>query len=118
MNGGCPIVHDHEQSKVEPLMHREDKHKEVIGAALKESVDWIESVTGEWGRDDPKMMGLMEVLVDFGMMEASVDPIDAHVSEEQKEKEGEYEILPAVIVNVTVKSAIASDFSNEKHSGQ
>jgi hypothetical protein len=44
MNGDCPAIHEHEQEQIHELVHREEKYESVVGRALCESVQWVESM--------------------------------------------------------------------------
>ena len=83
---------------------------------LSESIDRVEGVRSVGGRHDPFMMSLVERLVDEWMVEASMDPVDAEVGEEDEDRELEDVVshergLRRMIVHLRV----ATDFADEAH---
>lgn len=48
----------------------------MVWHTLCEAIQWMESMACVKGRHDPFVMGLMECLVNFWVVQASVDPAD------------------------------------------
>lgn len=65
-------------------MQREEEDEEVVWDRLQISVYGVECVRGEWCRDDPLVVGLVNVLVEHGMVQNSVDPVYAIIREEEE----------------------------------
>ena len=59
----------------------------MVGNTLRETVQWMEGVTCEWGRHDPLVMRLVQRLVDSRVMQAPMNPVNEHIGERNKERE-------------------------------
>ena len=57
----------------------------MVGKALSVAVGGMECVRGERSRHDPLVVWLVDVLVDTGMVQTAVDPVDGRVGEEEEE---------------------------------
>ena len=53
----------------------------MVGKALSETIQGVESVGSKWSWRYPLVMRLMQVLVDQWVVQVSVDPVDAVVRE-------------------------------------
>lgn len=56
----------------------------MVWKALQEAINRVEGMASKWSWNFPHMMVLMKVFVDQGMMEIAMDPVDTHISEEEK----------------------------------
>ena len=56
----------------------------MIGDGLRIAVYWMEGVAGEWGRHDPLMVGLVNMLVQEWEVQPSVDPVDTIIREKEE----------------------------------
>lgn len=63
----------------------------------------------EWCRYYPLVMWLMECLVNAGVMQETMYPVDGIVCEEKIKWYGQDEIGPSVLVDVVIKSGVAHD---------
>jgi hypothetical protein len=88
-----PDVDEDEQGDVGELLEGEDEGEDVVGEGLGEAVNGVEGVGGEGGRHDPFVVRFVQALVDGGMVQAAVDPVDAKVGEEDEERELEVAVL-------------------------
>ena len=84
VNENRPYVHADEECEVEVFLNGEDVGKDVVGERLEVTVDWVESVGGEGGGNDPLVVWLVDVLVDEGVVFQSVDPVDAVIGAEEE----------------------------------
>jgi hypothetical protein len=86
----------------------------MIREALREAIDRMESVASIGSRHDPLVVRLVKTLVDPGMMQATMDPVDAEVGEEQEEWEL-HDVVPAArsFGREIVQLAAAAQFVQE-----
>lgn len=56
----------------------------MVRKTLSVAVGGVESVRGEGSRHDPLVMRLVDVLVDAGVVETAVNPVDSRVGEEEE----------------------------------
>ena len=82
-----PDVHAYEQDQVEVFLDGEEVGEDVVGEGLEVAVYWVEGVGSEGGRDDPFVVGLVDVLVDEWVVLPPVNPVNA-VIREHKEPDG------------------------------
>ena len=82
-----PDVDEGEQGDISELLKREKEGEQMVGYALGKPVQWMESVACKGSWHDPFMMALVESLVDQGMVQAPVDPVDTEVREENEQWE-------------------------------
>lgn len=87
VNHDCPEIDEHKQSDVRPLLKWKDKREKMIRYALRESINWVESMGGKRSWHDPLVVWLVEVLVYQRMMQSSVDPVDEVVGKRNEERE-------------------------------
>ena len=48
MDRDSPDVDEHIQDQVEQLVHREQEHIDVVGAALRKTIEGVEGMAGKW----------------------------------------------------------------------
>lgn len=92
-------------------MKGKDKSKDVIWDALGETIQWMKSVTGVWGRHHPFVVRFVKSFVDQWMMQTSMDPVDAHICKGDEEWELEVCIPPSwSLLGTVVQFGISSYF--------
>ena len=64
----------------------EEVGEDVVRERLEVTVDWVESVCGEGGGNDPLVVWLVDVLVDERVVFQSVNPVNAVIGEEEEPK--------------------------------
>ena len=89
-----PHVDQEIQDQVDKLVHREQEHVDVVREALSEAVQRVEGVAGERARDLPLVVGLVD-LVDEGVVQPPVDPVDDKVREHDEGDERPRDAPPA-----------------------
>lgn len=67
-------------------VQREEKDEEVVWDTLQISIYGVERMRGEWRWDDPLVVGLVNVLVEYGMVQSSVDPVYAVIGGQEEAK--------------------------------
>lgn len=87
-----PDVDEHEQSNVGELLQREEEGEDVVRQRLSVAVERVESVRGEWRRHDPLVVRLVQLLVNHGVVQAAVNPVDEEVGEADEEGELEKQV--------------------------
>lgn len=87
VNEHGPEVDKAEQDDVGHFLQREDEGKHMIRHTLGPTVEGVEGVRGEWTRHNPLVMRLMKGLVDTWVVEATVNPINKEVGEEDEQRE-------------------------------
>lgn len=76
-NEDSPEVDKGEKGDICELLEREDKRKDVVWYTLREAIHGVEGVACVRCRHNPFVMRFMQRLVDLGMMQTPVDPVDA-----------------------------------------
>ena len=86
----------------------------MVGQGLGEAVERVEGVAGKRRRHDPLVVRLVDVLVDERVVQASVDPVDAEVGEEQEERELQVRVPPAgAVLDPIVQLRVAAHLGHE-----
>lgn len=100
-------------------MEREDEGEDVIGYTLQVPVQRMERMACERCGHDPLVMGLVELLVECGVMQASVDPIDAEIRKSEEERELQVVVQVKGLVGWrVVEFTVAEDFGEEESDGE
>ena len=122
-----PDLDESEESDVCELLKREDEGEEVVRHALAETVHRVEGVAGVGCRHDPFVVRFVQGFVDVGVVQATMDPVDAAVGEQEEERELEVVVGPAkepdcwvrgYVCEGVVDEAVASDFGDEGGEGE
>ena len=69
---------------------------------LSVSIEGMEGVGGEGGRDDPSMMRFMQRLVYKRMMQSSMNPVNQTIGEHEEQRKLEDHVPPSIIFGVQV----------------
>lgn len=85
MDHDSPDVDERKEADVCQLLQRENEGENVVRQALGKAIERVESVARKRGRHDPFVVWLMERLVQAGVMQTTVDPVDKEVGEEEEE---------------------------------
>jgi hypothetical protein len=64
VNRNCPKIDQHEHEKVNVFVHGEEEYVEVVREALGEAVDGMKGMGGKGSGYFPKVMCLVETLVE------------------------------------------------------
>lgn len=110
-----PEVDKDEEEDVGHLLQREDEGEDVIRDGLGEAVDGVEGMAGVGRGHDPLVVRLVQALVDGGVVEAAVNPVDEEVGEDEEERELE-EVVPqaGALLGDIVELAVAADLEQEE----
>lgn len=95
MDRYCPYVYEQEEHNVSDLVEGEEKDVNVIGHALQEAVDRMESVRGKRCCDLPTVVRFVDGFVEEAMMQSAVDPVDEEVGEEEEREDVESKTRPS-----------------------
>lgn len=91
----------------------------MIGYALGEAVDRMESVARVGRRHDPLVVRLVQSLIDVRVVQASMDPIDEEVRKADEERELENVVQPERGVGGRiVQFGVSPHFSHKKRDGE
>lgn len=113
-----PDVDQHEEQDVRVLVQREDEREDVVWQTLGPAVERMEGVRGVGSRHDPLVVWLVQALVNHGVMQAAVDPVDEEIGEHEEERELEYVVQrKRRVANSVVHVSVAADFEEEKGNG-
>lgn len=82
-----PDLDEGEEQHVRPLLKGEDEREDMVRQRLGKAVHGVEGDGGEGCRHDPFVVGLVHVLVDPGMVQATMNVVDAAVGEHEEERE-------------------------------
>lgn len=75
------------QTQICHLLQREEKRENMVWHTLAPAVEGMECIAGIRRGDNPLMMGLVKTLVDKGMVETSMDPVDTEVGKRHEQRE-------------------------------
>lgn len=114
-----PDVDEDEEGNAGNLGEWEQEWEDVVRETLGVTVGRVEGVRGKRGGHDPLVVRLVDVLVHPGMMQATVDPVDAQVREEDEERNLEV-VVPAsrAFVCRVVELGVAADLGEEPRDGE
>ena len=90
----------------------------LVGKGLDISIKRVESQSSPGSRHNPLVVRLVDVLVDAGVVLDAMNPVDADVVENHIQSSRSEQPWPAVVANVGVKQALATDFSEEPRQSQ
>lgn len=76
-NEDGPEVDESEEGNVCELLERKDEWKDVVWYTLREAIHRVEGVAGVRCRHYPPVMRFVQCLINLGMMQTPVDPVDA-----------------------------------------
>lgn len=114
-----PDGHEDKQGQVGDLLQREQERVQMVGEALAESVHGVESVAGKRRRHDPFVVGLVQVLVDPGVMQPAVDEVDAAVGERDEERVLQVCVeRKGALLGEIVELGVPAHFGDEAQRGQ
>ena len=91
----------------------------MVGHALREAIQRMESVACVWSRHDPFVMGFVENLVNLWVMQASVDPVDEEIGKD--DKQGELHVVIQgkwLIGQIIVEFSVAANLAEEEGRGE
>lgn len=86
-NEDSPEIDEGKESNICELLEREDEWEHVIWYALREAIQGVEGVTGVRGGHYPFVMRFVQRLVNLGVMQAPVDPVDTQIREDDEQWE-------------------------------
>lgn len=86
-NEDSPEINEGEECHICELLEREDEGEKVVRYALREAIHGVEGVAGVRGRHYPFVVRFVQRLVDFGVMQAPMDPVDKQIREENEQWE-------------------------------
>lgn len=82
-----PNIDETKQENVSCLLQWEDERKEVVGHTLGPAIDGVKRVGRKRTRHNPLVVRLVQGLVDEGMMQAAVDPVDKKIGKGDEQRE-------------------------------
>ncbi len=110
----CPDIDENEERDISKLLKREDEWEHVVWHTLCKPIQRMKRMAGIWGWHDPLVMGLVQRLVDFRMVQAPVNPVDAQVR--KADKQGELHNVvqrKGSIRRSVIKFAVTAHFGKE-----
>lgn len=82
MNQDSPDVDEDKKEDIGKFLQGEQEGENVVGDTLSVAVDGVEGMGGVRAWHNPFVVGLMQVLIDEGVVKAAVDPVDEEVGED------------------------------------
>lgn len=82
-----PNIDETEQDNIGCLLQREDEREEVVGNTLGPAINGVERVGRKGTRHNPLVVRLVQGLIDEGMMQAAVDPVDKEIGKGDEQRE-------------------------------
>ena len=109
VNADSPAVDAEEEGKEQPIVDGEQVDGDVVGDALAETVHGVESVAAKGGGVAIRVVGLVDQLVDEGVVQAAMGPVNQTVSEGEEETEAEDHVGPAVVIDIGVDFRVPAE---------
>ncbi|EER40561.1 predicted protein [Histoplasma capsulatum H143] len=114
MNQDSPDVDEDKKEDIGKFLQGEEEGEIVVGDTLSVAVDGVEGVGGVRAWHNPFVVGLMQVLIDEGVVKAAVDPVDEEVGEDDEERELEVVVeRKGSVFEVVVHFCIPADLEEE-----
>lgn len=79
-----PDIHADEEGEVEVFLDGEEVWEDMVGERLEVPVEWVESVCGEGGGNDPLVVWFVDVFVDEWVVFQSMNPVNAVIGEDKE----------------------------------
>lgn len=119
MNEDGPQVDKSEQEDVGKLLQGEDEGEDVVRDTLRPAIERVEGVRGVRAGHDPFVVRLVQGLVDAGVVQATVDPVDEEVGKADEEGDlDEAVVREGLFGGGVVKFGVSADLQNEERSRQ
>ena len=115
VNEDGPEVDEAKEEDVGHLLQREDEGEDVVRHTLGPAVKWVESVRGVGTGHDPLVVRLVQGLVDAGVVQTTVDPVDEEIGEADEEGELDEAVEgERLFRGGVVEFCESADFQNEE----
>lgn len=113
-----PQVDKQEGAHEDELVHREENRIDVIRHRLSETIKRMERIRSIRARHDPLVVRLVQTLVDHGVVQPAMDPVDHKVGKHDEE-EGLHPLVPAPLGNGrrVIELGEAADLEQEGRRG-
>ena len=82
-----PEVNEDEESNICELLQWKNEWEDVVWYTLRKTVHGVEGVASVRRGHNPFMVRLVQRLINHGMMQSSVDPVDAQIREKNEQRE-------------------------------
>lgn len=79
-----PDIDENKERDISKLLKREDEWEHVVWHTLCKAIQRMKGMAGIWGWHYPLVMGLVQRLVNFRMVQPPVNPVDAQVRKADK----------------------------------
>lgn len=119
MDHDGPEVDESKEDHIGVLLKRKNEGENMVGDTLGPAIQRMESVGREGTRHDPLVVGLVQLLVDQGMVQASVNPVDEEVG--KCDEDGELQdavVWERFLFKGIVEFGVTPDFSDKERHGQ
>jgi len=90
----------------------------LVRKGLDISIKRVESQSSPRSRHDPLVVRLVDVLVDTGVVLDAMNPVDADIVENHVQSSGSEQPWPAIVADIGIKQALATDLSEEPRQRQ
>lgn len=118
-NENGPDIDEHEECNVSKFLKWKDKREQMIRYTLGEPVHRVEGMTRVRRGHDPFVMRLVQGLVYLRMVQSSVDPVDAQISEADEQRKLKVVVeSKGGIRRRIVEFTIPADFGEEAGGGE
>lgn len=115
VNEDSPEVDKAEQEDVGHLLERENERENVVRHTLRPAVQGVESVRSVRAGHDPLMVRLVQGSVHARVVQASVDPVDEEIGEEDEEGELQDTVEgEGLFGGGIVEFGVSADFQDEE----
>ncbi len=113
-----PEVDEDEQGDIGDFLERKEERIDVVREGLREAVEGVKGVRGKGRGHDPLVMRFVEALVNRGVVEGAVNPVNAEVGKEDEER-----VLEVIVLGEgggrrgIIELGVAAHFGEEEGCG-
>lgn len=119
VNHDRPEIDECEEKNVREFLERKHEREDVVRNALRPAVDRMEGMRGIGSGHDPFVVWFVESLVDKGMVQPPVNPVNEEVGKGDEEGELQNAVVwEGLVSDRVIEFGISSDLGHEKRHGQ
>ena len=114
-----PEVDETEEENICELLEREDKREQVVRHTLRPAIKRVERMRCKGTRHDPLVVRLVQSLIDQGVVQASVNPVNAEIGERDEQRELNEAVKPErLLVECIVQFGVTTDLCDQERGSQ
>ena len=114
-----PEVDETEEEDIGELLKREDEREQVVRHTLRPAIQRVECMRCEGTRHDPLVVRFVQSLIDQGMVQSSVDPVNAEIGERDEQRELKETVeSERLLLECIVQFGVTTDLCNQERGSQ